>query len=75
MQRHERLRSARLAAGFGSAAEAARHFGWRPAAYRHHENGTSGFRSDRGAEYARAYGVSVEWLVFGVGAPAERPSR
>lgn len=54
-----------------SAAAAARAHGWKPPAYRHHENGTSGFRRDCGAKYAQAYGVPVEWLIWGVGpAPA-----
>jgi hypothetical protein len=44
--RAERLREARKAAGFTSAAEAANRFEWQEAAYRHHENGTRGFGPD-----------------------------
>lgn len=72
MERFERLRWARRTAGFATAADAARANGWNLAAYRHHENGTSGFRPDRGAEYARVYDVPVEWLVWGTGSTPER---
>lgn len=66
MEKNERLRDARKAAGFATAADAARAHGWNPTAYRHHENGTAGF--DRVAErYARAFRVTPEWLVFGRG--------
>lgn len=64
---NERLRWARKAAGFASAAQASRTHGWNAAAYRHHENGITGFRPGRAADYARAFKVSVEWLILGVG--------
>ena len=67
MTMSERLRTARLAAGFQSAAQAARHYGWNLAAYRHHENGTSGFKSSRAVEYSEAFGVPVVWLLSGKG--------
>ena len=67
MDGHERLRWARRNAGYATAAEAARAHGWNAAAYRHHENGTTGFRPERGAEYADTYKVPPEWLVLGVG--------
>lgn len=51
------LRSARIARGFASAAEAARHFGWKEAAYTHHENGTRGIRPEAARRYARAFGL------------------
>lgn len=63
---HERLRRARQAAGFPTAAEAARAFGWTLSAYRHHENGTAGF-SRKADVYASAFGVTPEWLLFGRG--------
>lgn len=63
----ERLRTARRNAGFETAADAARRFGWNVGGYRHHENGTSGFKHDRAQEYARAFNVSTDWLLFGRG--------
>lgn len=65
----ERLRHARLAAGYRSASAAARHFGWGDAAYRHHENGTRDYNFKQAMEYAEAFGVSVNWLLdLGMGA-------
>lgn len=65
----ERLRQARIASGYPTAAEAARKFGWNPVAYRHHENATSGYKTEQAAAYAQAFGVTPEWLIFGTGAP------
>ena len=65
--KHARLRKARLAAGFESAADAARANRWSVAGYRHHENGTAGWKDERAREYARAYRVSAQWLIFGIG--------
>jgi hypothetical protein len=59
----DRLRAARIKAGFNSAAEAARARGWREATYRHHENGTRGFGKDHARAYGRAFGVSAGWLL------------
>lgn len=63
---HERLKAARERAGYATAAEAARRFGWPEPGYRHHENGTAGFAASA-AEYAKAFGVSPGWLLFGEG--------
>lgn len=62
-QRAERLRKARERAGFESAAEAARRFGWGEAAYRHHENGTRSFGADAAKRYGRAFKVKAGWLL------------
>jgi len=67
MDLHERLRQARLDAGFETASAASARFGWAESRYRHHENGTRGVRTPQGVIYARAYRVSVEWLMFGSG--------
>lgn len=72
MSMSERLRDARLAAGFASAAEACRRFGWSEGTYRHHENGTRGVPAKRAAEYGRAYRVSPEWLLYGRGGPEKK---
>ena len=57
------LRTARVARGFTSAAEAARHFGWHEATYTHHENGTRGIRKDVASKYARAFGLDAGTLL------------
>lgn len=64
----DRLKWARERAGFSSPRKAANAFGWIQDTYRSHE---SGARSRRGlppevaARYARAFGVSAEWLLTG----------
>jgi SOS-response transcriptional repressor LexA len=59
----QRLKQAREKAGFDSAQEAADAFGWKPAAYRHHENGTRGFGADVAKKYGRAFRVKPGWLL------------
>lgn len=59
----ERLKTARAKAGFDSAADAARAFGWTESAYRHHENGTRGFGADAAKKYGRAFKVKPGWLL------------
>jgi len=72
MEPWERLKLARERAGYESAAEAARKFGWPEARYRHHENGQRNFRKDSAVIYGRAFKVSPEWLMFGKdGSPSE----
>lgn len=60
---HERLRDARIKAGFKSAAAAAEAYGWNVSTYRHHENSTRGFGQDHAKSYARAFNVSAAWLL------------
>jgi SOS-response transcriptional repressor LexA len=62
-QRSDRLRKARELAGYASASDAARVFGWGEAGYRHHENGTRGFSLDAAKKYARAFRVKPGWLL------------
>jgi SOS-response transcriptional repressor LexA len=59
----ERLRTARENAQYSSAADAARAFGWKEAAYRHHENGTRTFGADAATKYGRAFKVKPGWLL------------
>lgn len=59
----DRLRTARIKAGYDSAAEAARAFGWEVPAYRHHENGTRGITVEAAKRYARAFRVNPGWLL------------
>lgn len=65
MEKNERLREARLAAGFASAAEAARSLGIAPPTYTHHENGTRDFDEGAARAYARRFGVRPAWLLLG----------
>lgn len=73
MEMHERLRQARTRAGFQTASDAARRFGWAESAYRHHENGTRGFKMDAAQRYARAFRVPVDWILFGKGTGTKKP--
>jgi SOS-response transcriptional repressor LexA len=62
----KRLEQARIAAGFAEAKSAAAFFGWKYDTYAQHENGTRGI--SRAAErYARAFKVSLAWLLTGEG--------
>lgn len=72
MEKHTRLAAARKAAGFDTATEAADRFGWRPSTYLGHENGSRGFKQEVAQEYARAFKVTPQWLLFG-GDPEPRP--
>lgn len=69
----ERLRQARAAAGFRTAAAAAAALGIKPPTYSSHENGTRDFGDGDAARYARAFGVAVEWLVFGIEPGQSKP--
>lgn len=62
----ERLTLARKAAGFTSAADAARALGISYPTYAAHENASRGFHSVV-AQYARRFSVSADWLLTGRG--------
>jgi SOS-response transcriptional repressor LexA len=59
----DRLREARLKAGYSSASAAARAFGWTESAYRHHENGTRPFDIETAKRYGRAFKVNPGYLL------------
>lgn len=59
----DRLRKARVARGFASAAEAARAHGWSEVTYTSHENGTRGIRADAAKRYAAAFGIKASSLL------------
>lgn len=67
MEMHERLATARRQAGFQTAAEAAEALGVPYGTYAGHENGSSGFRGDKGELYAKKFKVRFEWLMRGTG--------
>lgn len=74
MDLHERLKAAREHAGFETAALAAEAVGVPYPTYAGHENGSSGFRADKGELYARKFKVRFEWLMRGRGAMTESGS-
>ncbi|MFC5736924.1 XRE family transcriptional regulator [Sinirhodobacter huangdaonensis] len=63
----DRLREARERAGYAVATDAARRFGWATPTYLAHENGSRGIKPEKAREYARAFRVSAEWLLLGIG--------
>lgn len=60
-----RLKQARQAAGIKTAAEAARKLRMHPQNVRDQEAGRRGLKPEAAATYAKAYGVSLEWLLTG----------
>lgn len=64
---HDRLRRARTEAGYASAADAARAFGWNLNTYSSNENGNAPFSKSAAVRYARAFRVELDWLVTGNG--------
>jgi SOS-response transcriptional repressor LexA len=64
---YERLVIARRAAGYKSAADAARALRVKEQTYYSHENGNSGLRPFVAEKYARKFKVSLEWLLTGRG--------
>lgn len=73
-QPHQRLRQARLARGFDTAAAAADHHGWNRNTYASNENGNAAFSWRRAQTYAQAFGVGVDWLVQPGPAPQGQPT-
>lgn len=63
----DRLKEARLAAGYDTAIAACEAFGWKEITYRAHESGGRGMRKDVAQRYARAFKVSPAWLLIGDG--------
>lgn len=63
----ERLKKARIAAGFDSTVEAARALGISQSTYAQHENGLRGIPKDKAPLYARRFKVTEEWLLYGKG--------
>ena len=60
--RAARLRQARLAAGFETAAAAAEAHGWNRNTYASNENGNAPYSWRRARDYATAFGVRPDWL-------------
>lgn len=62
---HERLKSARRAAGFSSATEAIKKHAWRGSTYRAHENGQNQYDTITARIYAEAFNTTAGWLLTG----------
>ncbi|MFC3077724.1 helix-turn-helix transcriptional regulator [Phenylobacterium terrae] len=69
--RSERLRRARIDAGFASALAAAEAHGWNRNTYKSNENGNAPFSYRMAEAYGAAFGVRPEWLYAGTGAARE----
>lgn len=63
----ERLRIARLRAGYETAKEAAEALGFPVSTYLGHENGSRGYPAKKAEIYARKFKVREQWLLYGVG--------
>jgi len=61
----DRLQQLRIAAGYETAADAARGHGWNVNTYRSHENGTRNVPREWLLTYARTYRCSLAWLTTG----------
>lgn len=71
MDMHERLKEARIRAGWSSAMSAAQAYGWPVSTYLGHENGQNNYKVDTAKRYARAYKTTAAWLL--TGDSADRP--
>ena len=67
MMMHERLRRARVAAGYPTMTAACEAFSWNRNTYGTNENGSTSFGRVAAERYARAYRVRLEWLLTGRG--------
>lgn len=63
----ERLRIARLRAGFETGKEAAESMGIKVSTYLGHENGSRGIKAAMATRYAKKFKVSEQWILYGVG--------
>lgn len=69
----ERLKQARIDAGFDSAAAFARAIGISPVTYRAHENGQNGYDANDAQIYARKLGKTAAWLLVGDASSTPEP--
>jgi hypothetical protein len=70
----ERLRIARLRAGFETGKDAALAMGFPVSTYLAHENGSRGYPASKAATYARKFKVPEVWLLYGTGpGPGTQP--
>ena len=62
---NDRLKQARIKAGFKTATAAIEKLKWNSRTYRAHENGQNNFNVIHAEKYAKAYGVTAAWLLVG----------
>lgn len=62
---HDRLKAARMSAGFVSATDAIKAHGWKGSTYRAHENGQNQFDPSAARAYAAAFNTTASWLLTG----------
>lgn len=74
MDAGDRLKTAREAAGYETATQAAEAMGVPAPTYLGHENGSRGFPAKRARQYAEFFRTSAEWLLYGKGQPTRRPT-
>jgi phage repressor protein C with HTH and peptisase S24 domain len=67
----DRLKDARIRAGYETAKQAAEALGVPVTTYVSHENGQRGFPASKAAQYARFFRVAPEWLLYGRGGKPE----
>ncbi len=70
----ERLKKAREDAGYATAAEASEALGWKYPTYAGHENAARGVRVEALQKYAKAFRVSLDYLLTGKNADTGRAS-
>ncbi|MFC6656544.1 helix-turn-helix transcriptional regulator [Roseibium salinum] len=70
-QRAQRLRQARISAGFNGPQKVADELNISVNTYKAHEQGRNGFGMAQARAYARLFGVSLNWLYLGAGTPKD----
>ena len=68
-KQHERLREARIKAGFRSMKAAAEAYDWSYNTYKANECGTRLMSKDNAQKYAKRFKVDLQWLLFGENKP------
>jgi SOS-response transcriptional repressor LexA len=71
ISRAERLKMARIDAGFKGVKSASSAHKWSVNNYKAHESGRNGFTVSQAKIYAKAFKVSLQWLYFGLGLPTD----
>jgi transcriptional regulator with XRE-family HTH domain len=71
----DRLRRARMAAGFVRASDAVRKFGWNYSRYMNYENGVRTIPPKQAILFASAFSVTVDFIYFGKGDTVDSTDR
>lgn len=70
-RRAERLRDAQKNSALGGYRKLSTRFGWNENTVKGHLQGKSSFGTAMGKQYAKAFGVSFQWLYHGIGQPED----